>query len=1060
MCYKTTYELNSFTPVTSAFQDCTKKTVDLVFLFDGSNSMSEMEFKENKSFIKHIMNSLRNTTIKFAAVQFSSFHRTVFNFNDDQAGTAYKKLDQENHMKELTNTYTALQFVLNDILENPKAGASPDATKVLVLITDGDPTDPYKENGIIDRYVKKGIIRFVIAVKTAKLDAFTAISSQPLEKYAFKIEHYVGLTDILERFQKKIFKMEGSSVARAGDMTNELSQSGCSVVYYNGTLILGSVGSHTWSGSLQEHSNNKEIQIEDPHMQNDSYMGYSLSVGKRDNTPIYFTGAPRFKHLGQVVLFRHDGREWKTAQRVNGDQIGSYFGAELCSVDIDLNGDTDFLLVGAPMFYHPTEKGEGQVYVYALTNEIQLKSELNIKATSVGRLGTTISSLADLNGDGLTDVAIGAPLDDDSRGVVYIFLGDRQKGIRSTFSQRIRGQDIDPGLKFFGQAVDGGIDLGEDGLTDIVIGSQGAAVVLRSRPVFNVLAHLSFLPEEISTERFDCVANTDDHLPMGNLTACFQMVETTNCKAEAMSAGLNISYIVNVDPMRQTYRGFFKSDKKARNFTSYVNLMENKVCYNYTIAMMKCVKDTLTPISIKLNFSQVDSESASNMLNVDSKNQAVVEIPFERQCAKHDTCIAELDVDFDFMTPTLYVAEDNYFNLSIKLSNRGDDSYNTSLMMYYPPGLSFSRLTLTQATRQTLHSCNDLEGVLDKTLCGISRPVYRGQSAATFQSSFYIITDYEWNDTISVTVTGRSDNANITTNNTITKVIPVQLEIKMAITVNEGSTTYLNFTTDDYGPKKVEAIYKVANLGLKAFPVNVSLFLPTKLEHDFEMMDYHVSVRQNKTTCSLTDIKSEYYGMPENESKVIKCDTFVLEKESSAEFKLSGQVHFKDLKKKAENIAFLKRYTGESGEVKFRSFIHVQYDQRRYALDSREQKNDKLMHHKISSLWTSKDPTWKWTEVRVEFIIPLHQMTIILTGVGVGLFLIIILTVIMLKLGCFKRKKYYGEEADGDVGETDAPCDPDPTKSQSEIEENKRGLLDDEKNGSIQMCDTQEKMLE
>lgn len=51
-------------------------------------------------------------------------------------------------------------------------------------------------------------------------------------------------------------------------------------------------------------------------------------------------------------------------------QIGSYFGAELCSVDIDLDGDTDFLLVGAPMFYHPTEKGEGQVYVYALTNEV------------------------------------------------------------------------------------------------------------------------------------------------------------------------------------------------------------------------------------------------------------------------------------------------------------------------------------------------------------------------------------------------------------------------------------------------------------------------------------------------------------------------------------------------------------------------------------------------------------------------------------------------------------------------------------------------------------------
>ena len=41
------------------------------------------------------------------------------------------------------------------------------------------------------------------------------------------------------------------------------------------------------------------------------------------------------------------------------------------------------------------------------------------------------------------------------------------------------GKDINPGLRFFGQAIDGNIDLGDDGLSDIVIGSQGKAVVLR-----------------------------------------------------------------------------------------------------------------------------------------------------------------------------------------------------------------------------------------------------------------------------------------------------------------------------------------------------------------------------------------------------------------------------------------------------------------------------------------------------------------------------------------------------------------------------------------------------
>ncbi len=41
------------------------------------------------------------------------------------------------------------------------------------------------------------------------------------------------------------------------------------------------------------------------------------------------------------------------------------------------------------------------------------------------------------------------------------------------------GEKIKPGLRFFGQAIDGDIDLGEDGLPDIVIGSQGTTVVLR-----------------------------------------------------------------------------------------------------------------------------------------------------------------------------------------------------------------------------------------------------------------------------------------------------------------------------------------------------------------------------------------------------------------------------------------------------------------------------------------------------------------------------------------------------------------------------------------------------
>lgn len=48
--------------------------------------------------------------------------------------------------------------------------------------------------------------------------------------------------------------------------------------------------------------------------------------------------------------------------------MGSYFGSELCPVDIDMDGTTDFLLVAAP-FYH-VHGQEGRVYVYRVNQQV------------------------------------------------------------------------------------------------------------------------------------------------------------------------------------------------------------------------------------------------------------------------------------------------------------------------------------------------------------------------------------------------------------------------------------------------------------------------------------------------------------------------------------------------------------------------------------------------------------------------------------------------------------------------------------------------------------------
>ncbi|XP_045904452.1 integrin alpha-L-like, partial [Micropterus dolomieu] len=542
---------------TTGVKEFIKKTVDLVFLFDGSGSMTEAEFNQNKDFIKDVMKSLSNTSVKFAAVQFSFDYRMVFNFSDFNDGRA---LD-ESHMKTLTNTHKALEFVLEKIFDNPDAGASPDATKVLVLITDGDPSDT-DNYGIIKRYNEKHVIRFVIGVKAAKLDKFKAIASDPIDKYALKIENYDELIGMMKNFHNKIFTMEGGvklfltgvilflqksilsswcapAIVTSLDVSSIISSplphwtkqpqsklSDCagqlsvgSSTHFNAltrpaylcqqdTLILGSVGTNSWRGFLHKQ---KPTQTEVPHMQMDSYMV-----------------APEITEI-----------------------IGSYFGAELCSVDVNSDGNTDFLLVGAPLFNQPQEKTQGQIYVYTLTDEVG----------------------CDKGSDSVRENWRQTPRDTESFQPVW--------------------------------------------------------------RVFNVLARLSFQPEEICTETTDCLGNTEENivLPMVTLTACFEMVETTKSKAGrdliqwAGNSGLSILCVLSLDPMRETHQAFFSPiDKTARNLTSTLKLRNKDTCFNYPVYRSKCVDDKSSPVSIRLNFFQVDSERASAVLNVDSKRQAVAEI--------------------------------------------------------------------------------------------------------------------------------------------------------------------------------------------------------------------------------------------------------------------------------------------------------------------------------------------------------------------------------------------------------------------------------------------------
>jgi len=59
--------------------------------------------------------------------------------------------------------------------------------------------------------------------------------------------------------------------------------------------------------------------------------------------------------------------------------------------------------------------------------------------------------------------------------IVTIVCSD---SISSSVFQRIAAADLAPGLQYFGRSIHGTMDMNNDGLVDLAVGSLGAAVLL------------------------------------------------------------------------------------------------------------------------------------------------------------------------------------------------------------------------------------------------------------------------------------------------------------------------------------------------------------------------------------------------------------------------------------------------------------------------------------------------------------------------------------------------------------------------------------------------------
>uniref|UniRef100_A0A665WHC3 VWFA domain-containing protein n=1 Tax=Echeneis naucrates TaxID=173247 RepID=A0A665WHC3_ECHNA len=669
--------------------------MDIVIVLDGSNSIYPWEPMNH--FLQKLIPALDigPQSTQVSVIQYAVEAKFEFKLNEfktkEQVLSAASRITQM--YGSSTNTFHAILYARLQGF-SPRYGGRPKATKVMVVVTDGESHDESFRNSVIAECERKGITRFGIAVlgyysrnniNTDNLiKEIKSIASLPTEKYFFNVSEEAALSTITGALGERIFNIEGTG--KGGDnFKMEMSQVGFSAHYSSqqDVMMLGAVGAYSWSGTVVHQTGSRvdilpfsafEDALQDRN--HSSLLGYSVTTLSDGSTLYFVAGAPRSNHSGQVIVYTVNAQKQSIIiDSERGKQIGSYFGSILCSLDVDKDGVTDLLLVGAPMFMSEQKREEGRVYLFSVTKGIlNEQGFLNGPLpTENARFGMAISAIPDLDLDGYSDVVVGAPLEDQRRGVIYIYNGEK-KTLNKEFSQRIVGSKLDPQLQYFGRSLDSYKDLNDDTIPDISVGAYGKVVQLWSRGVAFVTAKASFTPDKINIFNKPCNIN-------GRKLSCFMYPFAAGLHFFSSDVSYALTLDADLQASRVTSRGMFTKNNE-RFLTEKAKISSE-------------TPDFVNSLSLKVEIEQQNAD-VNPVLDMFSPRASQFFIPFTKDCGSDEVCISDLvlgvkrDPETSSSVPILVSANNRELSFEVVVKNKKENAYNTQVLATYSSNLYYS----------------------------------------------------------------------------------------------------------------------------------------------------------------------------------------------------------------------------------------------------------------------------------------------------------------------------------------------------------------------------------
>jgi hypothetical protein len=247
----------------------------------------------------------------------------------------------------------------------------------------------------------------------------------------------------------------------------------------NGTRPSGNPSNADWTGeSNQNYARFGWSVATAGDVNGDGYADVVVGARTYENDD-YDEGAA-FVYHGSAAGLGSDGTPQNADWAAEGNQQSSEFGWSVATAG-DVNGDgyAD-VVVGAPYYdvevLGQTYSNVGKGYVYygsatGLSSSPDWTGYASVVQQDGVEFGHSVATAGDVNGDGYSDVVIGAPGYDwgqTDEGKAYVYLGSAS-GLRATPSWSVESDQADAEL---GRVAPAG-DVNGDGYADVIVGASG-----------------------------------------------------------------------------------------------------------------------------------------------------------------------------------------------------------------------------------------------------------------------------------------------------------------------------------------------------------------------------------------------------------------------------------------------------------------------------------------------------------------------------------------------------------------------------------------------------------